>query len=485
MTFRAHVMLPVLLALAGCGPTLPSPSVYVGWYNGFGTCREEYAAMDAKVAAAGVGDGAYYRVPGYPYLRTDRLLASFVPELEGMEQNAGWIRRMRELDQESREFEYLNLGMSYNEIGRQRDRFLNCSRSMATFELEDPANFEKLKSAAQPDNGYSGLARTVGLYPLAVPLLRSRIQAEQDAVRHDFERPLAELDAPGPLILWTVKQPDEPDYEEISFRKALPDEFGLPGLTETQWRTLTERNAPALWIETAGEQDRLGAPRWTDAGADVDAAQPLVNYTISFTRFGKQPVMQITYFVWFRGTDTSSPPIDGLMWRVSLDMDAKPIAYESLHASGRSHYWFPVQPLPRRENGSFWHQADFFPQGQVSAEHRALRLKAGTHALRRVVPTGEARAERTATYELRRYEDLYTLALPAGGTRSLFDPDGIVRGSEGQDPLWMWSSGVRHPGAIKQYGRHTPAYVGHAHFDGPFLLEAVFVPPANPASPAG
>lgn len=483
MNRRVRALLPLLLVgMAGCGPRLPPSSVYVGWYQGFGTCREEYAAMDARVEAAGVGDGAYYRVPGYPYLRTDRLLASYATEIEGLEQTAGWIRRMRELDQEAREFEYRNLGMSFNEIGRQRDRFLNCSRTLATFELEDPSNFEKLKSAAQPDDEYSGVARTMGLYPLAVPLLRSRIEAEQAAARRDFERPLSELDTAGALTLWNVKPPEEPDYEEVSFRRALPDEFGLPGLTETQWLTLTQRYAPSLWIETASESDRPGMPRLTATGVDVDSTQPLVHYSISFARFGKEPVMQITYFFWFRGTgDAASPGIDGLLWRVTLDMDARPLAYESLHASGRSHYWFPVQPLPRRGNGGYWHQDGFLPQGQIAESDRAVRLKAGSHAVRRVVPVADARAERTATYELRRYEDLYTLPLPAGGSRSLFDPDGIVRGSAGPDPSWMWSSGVRHPGALKQYGHHTPAYVGRVHFDAPFLLESVFVPP-TPAS---
>ncbi len=480
MIRRICMLLPIAFALGGCGPVIPPPSVYVGWFNGMGTCRAEYATMDARVAAAGVGDGAYYRIPGYPYLRTDRLLASYAHQLQGLEQNAGWIRRMRELDQESREFEYLNLGMSYNEIGRQRDRFLNCSRTLATFELETADNFEKLKSAVQAPDEYSGTARAVGLYPLTVPLIRSRIETEQEAVKKDFERPVAELDALGTLTLWTVKPAEEPDYDEINFRKALPDEFGLPGLTDTQWRTLTERNAPSLWIETASDQDRPGAPRLTDAGADVDSAQPLVNYSISFARFGREPVMQITYFLWFRGKPGATLPIDGIMWRVTLDMDAKPLAYESLHASGHSHYWFPVQPLPRRQSDSYWHQADFFPQGQVTPDHKVLRLQAGSHALRRVLPVDAVHSEHTATYELRRYEDLYTLPLPAGGSRSLFAPDGVVPGSAGPDPTWMWASGVRHPGAIKQYGHHASAYVGREHFDAPFLMESVFVPPSPP-----
>jgi hypothetical protein len=41
---------------------------------------------------------------------------------------------------------------------------------------------------------------------------------------------------------------------------------------------------------------------------------------------------------------------------------------------------------------------------------------------------------------------------------------------------------VSHPGALRIYGRQPVAYVGRAHFDEPYLLESVFVPP--PAPPA-
>lgn len=485
MQRSALFMLMVLLS--GLSACAQQPSPFYGFFKDLATCREEFVALDARVAAAGVGDAAYYRVPGYPYLRTDRTLASFAHEVTSFNQVAGWIRRMRELDQEAREFEYTNLGMSIREQGISRARMQVCSGGLAGLELDDPAALQKLRDTVKPQDEYSDLARTLGLYPLAVPILKSRIDAEQEAVRREFARPLPELESPGPLVLWKVKPLKDPELATVGLKNGFPDELGFLGLSDSSWQALAEVNAPQLWIETAGEQDLPAAPQWTADGVSADSSQPLVNFTISFTRFAQKPVVQIVYFVWFKGAP-GAQPLDGSMWRVTLDPAGQPLLYESLHTSGRAHRWFPVQALERRPNGSLWHEPELFPQEQVPVQQATLRLSAGTHALRRVVASDQAVASETRSYELRRYEELYLLPRPEGGTRSLFGPDGIVPGTDRPDPNWLWSSGVSMPGALRQYGRQPTAYVGRSHFDDPMLLESVFVPPAEylvPPTPPG
>ena len=469
--------LVVLLSLSSCANRNER---YTGWFKDLKGCHEEYAAMDARVDAAGVRDAAYYRVPGFPYLRTDRLMASFRNQITSVDEVGGWLRRMREMDQEAREFEYINLGMSLQEQAIQRDRFLNCGRGLAGLELTDnPATYKRLLESVPPPDEYSQAARTLGLYPLAVPILRSRIAAEHARVKQEFSKPLAQLDAGGELMLWKVKPLKEPELLIKNFESAFIDELGFPGLVDSQWQALAEHYAPQLWIETRNDQDRPGTPVWTHDGVSADPAQPLVNYTISFARFGTWPVVQLTYFTWFKGAGKEHP-LDGIMWRVTLDLYAKPLAYESLHTSGRAHYWFPVQALERRPAASYWEEPALLPQEQVPAESVALRLQSGTHALRRVLAADEASASSTHTYELRRYEDLYTLPLPEGGSRSLFGPDGRVPGTGGSDPNWLWASGVQAPGALRQYGHHATTYVGRQQFDEPFLLQSVFVAPQHP-----
>lgn len=58
------------------------------------------------------------------------------------------------------------------------------------------------------------------------------------------------------------------------------------------------------------------------------------------------------------------------------------------------------------------------------AKTATLRLRAGSHEVRRIVSAEQASDAPRNEYELRVYEELYTLPLPDGRTHSLFGPDG-------------------------------------------------------------
>lgn len=465
---------------------MPQPAGFTGWNRDFVSCRDEYAAMDARVAAAGVGDAAYYRVPGFPYLRTDRILASFRNEIHGVNQVGGWIRRMREFDQEAREYEYINLGMSIKEAAIQRFRFLNCGRALAGMELDDPAGYARLLAVVQPADEYSALERAFGLYPLAVPLMRSRLSSEHDAVLQVLTQPLSALKSSTPLWLWSAKPAEDLGLVETAYAHAVPDELGLPGLVDSEWRALAEFYAPELWIETAGDSDLPAAPRLGTAGADADVSQPLVNYQINFTRFGGAALVQISYFIWFRDTKPAAAAhLDGFIWRVTLDQRGQPLVYESLHESGRDHRWFPAQPGLLRRNPSYWQEPPLVAPGLAPARFATLRLAADTHELLHLSgpERAQAQADKFRQYELRPYEDLFTLPLPQGGTHSLFGPDGLVKDTYSPDPIGWIASGLRQPGVLRQYGHHAIAHIGRSHFDDPFLLESTFAaesPGPNP-----
>ena len=75
-------------------PTTIPPEQLVGLFKNVKGCREKYAEMDARIDAAGVRNPAFYRVPGFPYFRTDRYAASFKDEVTGLDEVAGWMRRM-------------------------------------------------------------------------------------------------------------------------------------------------------------------------------------------------------------------------------------------------------------------------------------------------------------------------------------------------------------------------------------------------------
>ncbi|HEX4883777.1 MAG TPA: hypothetical protein VFX05_06530, partial [Casimicrobiaceae bacterium] len=105
----------------------------------------------------------------------------------------------------------------------------------------------------------------------------------------------------------------------------------------------------------------------------------------------------------------------------------------------------------------------------------AVNLDAGTHQVRGVQLAGE-RAPDAVGYRLGRDDALKSIALPGGGSRSLYGPDGLVAGTERGERALFWPTGIRSAGAMRQWGRHATAFVGRRHFDEPFLLDRYFLP---------
>jgi hypothetical protein len=110
---RASLCIGVLLALgaAGCA-TLDEP--FRSHLDAPGAevrqCADWYRALDREVANAGVRDAQDARIPGFPYLRVSRLLASFRDDLAGDEGALrAWTDRLLGLDVAARRHELANL----------------------------------------------------------------------------------------------------------------------------------------------------------------------------------------------------------------------------------------------------------------------------------------------------------------------------------------------------------------------------------------
>ena len=74
------------------------------------------------------------------------------------------------------------------------------------------------------------------------------------------------------------------------------------------------------------------------------------------------------------------------------------------------------------------------------------------------------------------YDELRSLPRTGGARRSLFEPDGLVAGSERLERYLFWPMGIASPGAMRQWGHHATAFVGRRHFDDPDLLQSAFAP---------
>ncbi len=438
-----HAALLATALLAGCA-TLPAGV-------GQSECRERFEQLDVRIDAAGVRDGGEHRVEGFPYLRVNRFQASFRDEVTDDKRFMDWVEQLRQLDLKARGVELRNLGAA-NELPAL-DR---CGRDLIKAELASATARKALRDAALVPDDYSTPARVAGLYPLAVPFLKIGIGGYQRQIRETYAKPLAQL----------MEQP------RTEYRLA---ESGSVS-------TLAQIHAPAFWVATDSDSDRIGTPL---LNTGFDAQRPVVYFQTASTRFGSRVLPQLVYTAWFPerpkqgALDSYAGHLDGIVWRVTLDERNRPLAYDTIHACGCYHNWYPVQSLKRREDVSKMADPPLMPQAGLAPKKPVVLVEGGTHFVSRVVSPQDVKTNKghkRVAYKLRPYRDLLSLDTGAGRTQSLFNPDGIVCGSERGERIFLWMSGIKSPGAMRQWGRHATAFVGRRHFDDARILEAVFVP---------
>ncbi len=460
-------------------------------------CRGDFLGFDQRVDAADARNGGAHAIAGFPYLRSDRFLASFADEAPDGPAFDAWVERMRHLDLQARESELRNLG--WDNPDEELEHLNRCGEEWAARDLKDPARRAALRERAAVPDDYSIWRRALGLYPVAVPFLNLGIDGFNDDVREDYAGPHALLKSDGPLVLWTpsaaplVGAPlrrdavvGAPPRRDLSVSR---DALGIPILLPADWQQLAAAHAPHWLVETAGDYDRLGAPVLRKGDPAVDLSRPLTYFLPAYTRFGGKVLAQLVYVAWFSERPKSAGfsyggALDGIVWRVTLDETGKPLLYDTIHACGCYHYYFipepalragGAQPLKRRDLGSsFWQEPVLFPQ-DAPAQPFALRVQSATHYVRRLVPLSEVSASQVATYAQADYNEL--LSLPEGeGTRSLFCEDGLACGTERFERFWLWPAGIKSAGGMRQWGRHPTSFVGRSHFDDPAMMDRLFVP---------
>lgn len=463
MTFRALMLISALFLLAESLPVMADTASLEREARAeaklaaqLKACRTSFAEIDARIDKAGVRDAGYHQVEGFPYLRSDRLMASFTGEINDPDTYSIWILQLRDNDSFSRDIELRNLGLPNQERAGLLSDLRLCSVWLSLNELENDATRERMIKATP-----------VPASPIALAPPAPRREAQ---IKADFAKDAAQLSSPGTLTLWQPQAAAADEEAPPSFDRLSHDELGRSGMTTQWWTSLAEAHAPRWLIETASQQDRPGAPMWIEnkdgsvqLGINLD--QPTVYYQASYMRFGGRSLIQFVYFVFFQSGSPDMAPLDGMAWRVTLDPDGKPLVYDSVRMDGSDHLWFPAQALPTRAIAQ--DQKDLTLALQTApAEPWAVRLGSADHLARRLVPVTPAQGT-AKIYALKPYEDLLTLDLPKGGTRSIYGPTGLL-------------AGARTPNAPRQFGVLPATPTGKFYFDDPYLIETVFVAPAWP-----
>lgn len=469
------MLLVLVLALGACCSVpaqrqAPFRSHLLDADPAIGSCARLVAAVDDAVDAAGVRDGAAWRVPGHPYLRADRLTAAGRLYMHDDE----WFARLRELDREARHFELANLPEAERPALQARAERIAATRPLEET-LDGCANrlLEVARSSGEtpaqvvvPDE-YSSARRVAGLYWITrIPVNRGIRRYQEDAER-TFAQPLDALPVRGELIRHVPASGDAA--------------MATAGLAPDLVR-LVARHAPVLDIDTHTDHDRFGTPELDDEKLpEVDVAHPVMFVRVAYTVADGRALTQLVYSIWFpsrpktKAGDLYGGALDGIIWRVTLGPDGRPWVYDSIHNCGCYHQFFPTPRAVARPRTNEIDEWAFIPQTlpAMGPDSRiVLRIASGTHYLQRVSVLDEP-VTGTA-YAFAADDSLRSLLLRDGTRRSLFRVDGIVAGTRRLERLALWPMGVREAGSMRQWGRHATAFVGRRHMDDADLIDRYF-----------
>ena len=478
----------LILLLGGCAsaPRLPEAPVDTA-----ALCRAQIARVDAAVADAGVGDAGAARIEGFPWLRVTRPLASFRDEVDDDARFEAWLGHLSATAHRARRHELENLpadrraALTREWADRAAEHDLapaplaglaDCRRQLNRSLSADTDARARLRNAAVAPDAYRTWQRVIGLYPLARRIARPQVvdyQQERDAA---FGEP---ADVPVRRYAVPARSPASAPIDAAAVARGIErDVLDIPRPGPQARAQLFDAHAPVWAVATASEADHPGALRLDEQGRPVAGTNRPAEYrSLSWTRFGESVLLQLNYLIWFPerpstgALDLYAGHLDGLIWRVTLGPDGRPLAYDSIHPCGCYYTLFPT---------AGWRVATVPPdQEPVASPRRAparaaderlvVRLEHGTHYLADLT-TARRPVEAHALAPLP-YGHLRSLPARAGGSESAFAPDGLIPSTARPERFLFWPLGVPSAGAMRQDGTHAVAFIGRRHFDDPRLLE--------------
>lgn len=489
----AALSFAVALLTAGCAATEePLRSDLASSTADVQACARWFAALNDAVDDAGVRDSEAYAIPGFPYLRVNRFLASFRAQAQNDPAAfAAWESRLAELDARTRGYELQDLpppalaklGMAgSNDAAARTDR---CAAALMKLDAAEPTRRTDLIQRAEVPDDYADWKRVVGVYPLTrIPFYQFAKGWESDATKLFQASAASPAEPPGVVRYRPDANPVSAHDVAMLLAQAKRDALGIPQFSARDADLLFAAFAPMIEVETTGDYDRIGPLQWaasTREAPNVDISHPTVYRRLAFTRYGGQTLVQVVYLLWFRERpdaswlDPVSGSLDGLFFRVTLDATGRPLVYDTIHPCGCYHMFFPtplVTPRPAPETGIEW---AFVPRTLPAIElpeHIVVRVQSRSHYVIDIHPE-RGRAQTSEAYTLADEARLRTLPTPTG-PRSIYGRDGIVRGTERRERFVTWPLGLEEAGSMREWGHHATALIGRRQFDDADLIERRF-----------
>jgi hypothetical protein len=256
-------------------------------------CAAWFFRLDDSVDRAAVRDAEAYRIPGYPYLRANRFLASFREKVKtDPAAFAVWERHLRELDARARSYELSNLPQQYLAALGIADRSAaaaatdHCATILAALELGTPAGKETLVQRAEVPDDYADWKRAVGLYPVVRwPFFEFAKAWEHEATGMFRLAALGTAESARSVRYQPTDSGLSAAQVAELFSRTKRDALGMPLFSPRDRAALIATFAPAFEVETNGDYDRIGPLQWGGAEApQVDVSRPTAYQRLAFTR---------------------------------------------------------------------------------------------------------------------------------------------------------------------------------------------------------
>jgi hypothetical protein len=259
------------------------------------------------------------------------------------------------------------------------------------------------------------------------------------------------------------------------------NKLALPLLREPQLNSLFAEHAPNLQIEFVDDNDMIGTPQWESDNIRINSDNPTAYTLPSMTLFEGRKLLQLNYVFWFSGRkpnaliDLYSGRVDSVIWRVTLDEDGQVLLYDSIHSCGCYHkYFIASDSINVKSQPTSREPANIFKL-DAAATHEGLTLAitANKHYIVGVDSRSPNSPEESILYDIESYDLLNNLEND-GGSRSLFDDNGLIAGSERLERFTLWPTGILSVGSMRQWGTHATGFIEEQHFDDADLLGKYF-----------
>ncbi|PSU33931.1 hypothetical protein [Photobacterium lutimaris] len=446
------------------------------------SCLSHLSAFKKEVNRQQVNDGQVLNHKAFPYLAFDRFSQSQLEQVTTDRDRSQWLDYTSQLATRQRQAEFNNLLVNRFDL----QVLDNCADKLTAEAKHNDLVWESLieQKISIPDS-YEPWLRVFGLYPISRQVAQSSIDKEKKRILLGFS------DTSIHTTSYRLPKTSLPAQDiETWFNDALQHStLGWPMLTDAQISQLYHYYSPLINVEHGSDDDIPGTVHYlaNEQQPAVDPSKPALYVHHSYTQLYGETYLQLNYSLWFANrTPTSSfdpyaGKFDGVLLRLTLDHQGRPLLLDSIHHCGCYHMVFNLTDRFGFENANPDIETPLLFKRAVPshASSWSVTLSQGEHMIRHIDwnKQAEAEAKRQArTLARLDYDQLRQLPTGHHHTVSLFNPRGLLPSSERLESVYLWPFGIPSAGAMRQLGHHAIAFVGVRHFDQPNLFEQIIRP---------